>query len=148
MLKIDQAALSRSITKAVESATEELEVITAPVRVKAVFPARSDGETNEGVLTFLEKANPGLLAMDEDIRTASITAATDAWSVGGETLKDVAPAAAEGFTRAIAVRLRSGKYVTNTPGTRAAKAREGQSTPGVATGQLASALERAKFTVE
>ena len=148
MLKIDQTALSRSISRAVESATEELEAITAPVRVKAMLPARSGGETNEEVLTFLSKANPGLLEMDEDIRTASITAATDAWSSGGETLKDVAPAAAEGYARAIAVRLRSGKYVKNTPGTRASKAKEGQSTPGVATGQLASALTGAKFTVE
>ncbi len=148
MLKIDQTAFSRSLEGVMGAVNEELEERTAPVQVRALLPARTDGETNEAVFLYLVKENPGLVEMDEDIRTASITAATDAWAAGGESLKDVAPSAAEGYAHALAVRLRSGKYVKNTPSTRASKAKEGQSTPGVATGQLANALTGAKFTVE
>ena len=51
--------------------------------------------------------------------------------------------------RELALRLRSGEYVTNTEDTIARKARAGRSTsPGMDTGQLATALENARVEVE
>jgi hypothetical protein len=53
-----------------------------------------------------------------------------------------------GAAKAIAARLRSGDFVTNTEATLAKKAREGRgTTPGIDTGNLAASLDAASARI-
>lgn len=109
---------------------------------------RRDGPENRAVLTFLAARNPELLAVrGPDVAEAVRTAARSAWNPRTSTLHQLALVAGPALAKVIASRLRSGNYVTNTDETRASKARRGLSTtPGVATGALADALDNATVT--
>lgn len=109
---------------------------------------RESGATNTAVLSFLAAKHPALVSVDDDAKAAALAAAHLVWHPRTTGLRDLALAAGIGFAHVIAKRLRSGAYVTNTDETVRQKARRGLSTtPGVATGQLADALDSATTTL-
>ncbi len=106
--------------------------------------ARDDGESNGRVLVKLARRHPELVAPAADMDRAARAMAREYFRPWETPLAEAAVYAGIGAARAIATRLRSGDFVTNTPETTARKARRGLSTtPGVATEQLAHALDRA-----
>lgn len=106
------------------------------------------GPTNTEVLARLATRHPELVTVDDDALAAARAAAHLVWNPRTSGLRDIALAAGIGFAHAVANRLRSGAYVTNTAETSRRKARAGLSTtPGVATGQLADALDSATTTL-
>ncbi len=110
---------------------------------------RREGTENHRVLTHLAARNPGLLAIrGDDVNSAVRDAARAVWNPRTSTLHQLALVAGPALARVIGARLRSGQYVTNTDETRERKARAGLSTtPGVATGALADALDNATINV-
>jgi hypothetical protein len=109
---------------------------------------RHDSATNTQVLSALARRNPSLL---DGLQPAAMAAVRLRWSQGGirTGLEELTLHAGLGAAHEIASRLRSGDYVTNTSETRERKRRQGlSSTPGVATGALASALDNARVRVE
>lgn len=119
---------------------------TAYVTIQPRPDSRREGGTNTAVLAHLVHRNPELMmAMDAPARRA----AREAWRTGVRTLATLAEHAARGVARELAGRLRSGQYVHNLDETRDRKrARGDDSTPGMATGQLARALEHAQVKTE
>jgi hypothetical protein len=117
-----------------------------------VSPAepRAGGGSNAVVLGYLSRHSPPLTdTRGGDVDQAMGTAVRAAFEPWSSTLRGLAPLAGEALARAIAARLRSGRYVTNTAETLADKARRGAgSTPGVDSEQLANALDRATVRVE
>lgn len=108
-----------------------------------------DAASNTEVFARLARRNPQLAAPGADLDAPAREAARAAWRGWQSDLRVIAQAAAVATAKALAARLRSGRYVSNTPETRAAKARAGLSTtPGLATEQLAAALEAATATTE
>lgn len=106
------------------------------------------GATNTEVLWRLATRHPSLIAVDDEALAAARAAAHLVWHPRTTGLRELALAAGQGFAHVIANRLRSGAHVTNTEATRERKARRGLSTtPGVATGQLADALDNATTTL-
>lgn len=114
------------------------------VRIVPEPEGREDALSNSRVLVKLARANPALVAPAADMDRAARAMAREYFIPWETPLAEVAVYAGIGAARAIAARLRSGDFVTNTPETLARKARMGRgATPGVDTGQLAAALERA-----
>lgn len=109
---------------------------------------RPDGTPNSLVLGALAKRFPRLFA---GLQEEAMAAVQLRWKQGGirTGLEELALVAGRGLARGLAARLRSGRYITNLPETRARKAALGQSTtPGVATGDLANDLDNARVRVE
>lgn len=104
--------------------------------------ARPDGLTNTEVIGRLARHSPALVAPGADMDRAARALAREYFVPWETPLAEVAVYAGIGAARAIAARLRSGDYVTNTEATTARKARAGRSTtPGIDTGHLAAALD-------
>ena len=61
-----------------------------------------------------------------DVDQAMGAAVRAAWDPASSTLRGLAPLAGEAFARALAARLRSGRFVTNTPETLARKRARGR----------------------
>lgn len=102
--------------------------------------------TNGQVIGYLASANPVLLDLrGADLDRAAREAARRAWRPRTSTLASLALAAGPAVARALAARLRSGRYVTNTPET---TRRKGGLPGGVDTGQLAASIDNATVTVE
>ena len=115
-------------------------------RAVIVLDGRSDGTDNERVLGYLLRANPGL---GRGLDAAARASVSSAWKGAQSTLVNLTYHAGLALARELAMRLRSGEYVTNTEATRRAKARDGRSqVPGISTGQLAVALDNARVEVE
>lgn len=115
-------------------------------RAVIVLDPRSDGTDNERVLGYLLRANPGLTRGLDAIARGAISRE---WKGARSELVNLTYHAGLGVAHELAARLRSGEYVTNTEETLARKARAGRSTsPGMDTGQLATALENARVEVE
>lgn len=119
------------------------------VEIHPAEDTRADGPaTNTAVLSYLAARHPALVAVDDDATAAARAAARLVWQPRTTGLRELALAAGVGFAHVIAKRLRSGAFVTNTEETVRQKARRGLSTtPGVATGQLADALDSATTTL-
>ncbi len=112
------------------------------------LPTRPDGTPNAVVIGALARRFPRLFA---GLQEEAMAAVSSRFAQGGIRvgLEELALFAGRGIARGLAARLRSGRYVTNLPETRARKARLGLSlTPGVATGELATALDNARVHVE
>lgn len=108
--------------------------------------ARNDGTDNEAVLGYLLRSNPSL---GRGLDAAARAGVSGAWKGARSTLANLTYHAGLALAHELAARLRSGEYVTNTEETLARKARAGRSTsPGMDTGQLATALENARVEVE
>lgn len=105
------------------------------------------GETsNSAVLGRLATKHPDLFKGLDPVARAAISRE---WKGARSKLINLTYHATLAVAHELAARLRSGRYVTNTPATTRRKADLGQSTtPGVATGQLAVALDNATVTVE
>lgn len=112
------------------------------------LPTRDDGTPNSLVIGALAKRFPRLFG---ELQTAAAAAVQQRWAQGGirTGLEELTLYAGKAIARELAARLRSGRYVTNLPETRRRKLLLGQSTtPGMATGALASALDNARVRVE
>lgn len=115
-------------------------------RAVIVLDARDDGTDNERVLGYLLRANPGL---GRGLDAVARGAVSREWQGAKSTLTNMTFHAGLALARELAVRLRSGEYVTNTDETTVRKSRAGRSTvPGTETFQLATALENARVDVE
>lgn len=109
---------------------------------------RPDGLTNTEVLVRLSRHSPALVSHGADMDRAARAMAREYFLPWVTPLGEVAVYAGIGAARAIAARLRSGDFVTNTPETTARKAREGRSTtPGIDTGILAASLDVASARI-
>jgi hypothetical protein len=110
--------------------------------------ARSDGDSNTRVFGSLAARNPRLVAgLDAPVRAA----VKARWDQGGVRtgLAELAFYAGRALAFELAARLRSGRFVTNTPATTERKRALGRSTtPGMETGALAVALDNARVSVE
>lgn len=107
---------------------------------------RDDGASNEAVLGYLLRANPGL---GRGLDAAARAGVSREWKGARSTLANMTYHAGISLAHELAVRLRSGAYVSNTEETVARKSRAGRSTiPGTETFQLATALENARVDVE
>ena len=118
----------------------------ALVTVTPTPDARRDGGTNSAVLHHLTEHNPELL---QSLDPAARRGAKEGWRTGVRTLATLAEHAGRACAAEIATRLRSGQFVRNLDETRERKRRAGDdTTPGMASGQLARALERANVRTE
>lgn len=107
---------------------------------------RDDGTDNERVLGYLLKSNPGL---GRGLDAAARAGVSREWRGAKSTLANLTYHAGIALAHELAVRLRSGEYVSNTEETTVRKSRAGRSTvPGTETFQLATALENARVDVE
>lgn len=115
-------------------------------RAVIVLEPRNDGRSNEAVLGYLLRANPGLGANLDAVARGAVSRE---WQGARSTLANLTYHAGIGLAHELAARLRSGDYVTNTDETHDRKARAGRSTiPGTETFQLATALDNARVDVE
>ena len=122
---------------------------TVHARIVPQPDGRDGGESNTEVFARLARRFPQLAAPGADLDAPARAAAREAWRGWQSDLRTIARAAGAAMGPALAARLRSGRYVTNTPETRERKARAGLAlTPGLATEQLAEALEAATATTE
>lgn len=123
---------------------------TVHARIVPQPDGREDGDaSNTAVFARLARRYPQLAAPGPDLDAPARAAAREAWRGWQSDLRVIARAAAAAMAPALAARLRSGRYVTNTPETRERKARAGLAlTPGLATEQLAEALEAATAVTE
>lgn len=120
--------------------------IAGHLRGVASLDARDDGATSGEVMGHLARKHPNLIASVDGVARA---AARAAWDPRRPSLESLTVAATQAVCRELAARLRSGRYVTNTVATIAAKDRAGHgTTPGVDTEQLARALDAPRITVE
>lgn len=114
------------------------------VVIEPVPDPRPDGLTNTAVMARLSKHSPALIAPAADMDREARFLARQHFVPWETSLAEVAIYAGIGAARAIATRLRSGDFVTNTEATLAKKAREGRgTTPGIDTGLLAASLDTA-----
>ena len=105
-------------------------------------PNERIGTTNSAVLGYLIRANP---ALAEGLDAVARAGARAVWRGIDTTLEDLTVAAGKAVATEWAVRLRSGRYVTNTDATRARKIRAtGRAVGCIDTEQLASSLDDAK----
>lgn len=119
---------------------------TAYVTITPTPDTRREGGTNTAVLARLVERNPDLA---QGMDPAARKGAKRAWSRGVRTLATLAEHAGRSIAAEYAARLRSGQYVRNLEETRDRKRRAGDdTTPGMETGQLAKALERANVRTE
>lgn len=140
--RVDTSALDRFVARV--RGTVDALAGARDVRVVPEPEVRDDGETNSRVLVKLARANPALTSLGADMDRAARQLAREYFIPWETPLGEAAVYAGIGAARAIAARLRSGDFVTNTPETTRRKARAGLSTtPGVASEQLAAALDRA-----
>lgn len=115
-------------------------------RAVIVLDPRNDGTDNERVLGYLLGRNPSL---GRGLDAVARGAISREWRGAQSTLTNLTYHAGLALAAELAVRLRSGEYVTNTEATLAKKARLGRSTtPGTDTYQLAIALSGARVEVE
>lgn len=122
------------------------ERLTGSLHAVIRLEARPDGTSGEAVLGHLLRMNPGL---GRGLDAVARRGAAKGWQGARSTLANLTYYAGLEIAQELAVRLRSGAYVTNTSETTARKARQGRSTtPGMSTGQTAAALEHATVTVE
>ena len=124
------------------------EALAGSRRAVIDLPTRRDGTPNSLVIGVLARRFPRLFAGLQEEAAQAVAAR---WSQGGirTGLEELALVAGRGIARGLAARLRSGRYVTNLPETRARKLAAGLSpVPGVATGELANALDNARVRVE
>lgn len=114
-------------------------------RAVITLPTRDDGTDNEVVLGHLLRMNPGLV---RGLDAAARAGARAVWQGARTTLETLTYHAGAAAARELSLRLRSGQYVTNNDETRARKSRRGGGVPGLASGQLADALENPTVSVE
>lgn len=119
--------------------------------VRVVIHPTPDGRkggsvTNTEVLGFLAQRNPDLIdPKGADLDAIVRPAARAIWRARTTGLEELAVAAGNAFGRALAARLRSGRFVTNNEETRKRK----HGLPGgIDTEQLADALDDATATAE
>ena len=110
--------------------------------------ARYGGDSNTGVFGHLAARFPSLVA---GLDAPALAAVRARWAQGGVRtgLAEMTHYAGLAVAHELAARLRSGRYVTNTPAYAAWKRRTGRgSVPGILTASLAVALDNARITVE
>lgn len=111
------------------------------LRAVADLPVRREGVQNSLVLGVLMRRFPRLHQHLDPEVLEYVRAHPRARFF---SLEELTLLAGTGVARALARRLWSGQFVANTPQTRLRKLRRGLSaTPGIATGQLANALQSA-----
>lgn len=151
MIRIDTRSVEARAQGIVALLRARRDQLLGAVRV-VVVPAgpRAGGASNAVVLGYLSRHSPALVDLrGGDVDRAMGAAVRAAWDPWSSTLRGLAPYAGEALGQAIAARLRSGQYVTNTRETLADKARRGAGqTPGVDTEQLARGLDAATVRVE
>lgn len=103
------------------------------------------GATNTEVFARLVRHSPRLAAPGADLDQPAREAARQAWRGWQSDLRTIARAAGAATARALAARLRSGQFVTNTEET---QRRKGGKPGGVDTYQLAESLDAATVTTE
>lgn len=148
---IRASSIRAGVSRTIATLRSRREALLGALTVE-IHPApdeRREGTENTRVLHHLARMNPALLALrGGDVDAAVRAAARSVFSPRTSTLRELATAAGPAVARALAARLRSGAYVTNTTETTERKARAGLgTTPGVATGALADSLEAAIITV-
>lgn len=153
MISVDRAAYHAGVERWRLAIRGRIDALAGTVYVRPQLAAREGegarGPSNDEVLSFLAAKHPALVKPGSDMHGPAKAAARARFNARRSDLFDIARAAGPAVCRAIAARLRSGRFVTNTPATTERKAREGLSlTPGVATEQLAKALDSARVTVE
>lgn len=123
--------------------------LSGPVRlvIKCNPNRRDDGGDNDNVLARLMEPSRSALAQGgpDVARAVDLGRRSRPWQAAQLTLRDLAFAAGPFLARAIAARLRSGRYVFNNEETRR---RKGGKPPGVDTEQLAASLDNALVRVE
>lgn len=118
------------------------------VVIEPVPDERPDGLTNTAVIARLSRHSPALVAPAADMDREARALARQYWRPWETSLAEIAVVAGIGAARAIAARLRSGDFVTNTEATLAKKSREGRgTTPGIDTGNLAASLDAASARI-
>lgn len=150
MIRVDTRSVRIQADGIVTLLRARRDALLGAVRV-VVDPAepRVEGLLNITVLGYLSRHSPQLVdTRGGDVDQAMGAAVRAAWDPASSTLRGLAPLAGEAFARALAARLRSGRFVTNTPETLARKRARGRgATPGVDTEQLAHALDAATVRV-
>lgn len=110
--------------------------------------ARHEGDSNTGVFASLANRFP---ALTQGLDAPALAAVRARWAQGGikTGLAEMTYYAGLAVAHELAARLRSGRYVTNTPSYAAWKRRTGRgSVPGILTASLAVALDNARVRVE
>lgn len=149
MIRADAQGVRSGVQGVMADLRWRLGLLKTTVRV-TVSPddGRNDGVTNAEVAYHLSRHSPKWLALGPDIDDALSKAAWSAWRPWRMTMKGLAPYIGEALGRALAARLRSGRFVTNSPETLARKRARGRgAVPGVDTEQLARALDGATIRV-
>ena len=149
MIKADAQGMRAAVQGVVADLRWKLGLLSTSVRV-TIDPkaSRNDGVSNAEVAYHLSKHSPNWLKLGTGLSEAMSKAAWSAWRPWRMTMKGLAPYIGEALGRALAARLRSGFYVTNTRETLARKRARGRpAIPGVDTEQLARALDNAAIRV-
>jgi hypothetical protein len=149
VIKADAQGMRAAVQGVVADLRWRLGLLKTTVRV-TVSPddARNDGVSNTAVAGHLSRHSPRWLALGPDLDDAMSKAAWGAWRPWRMTMKGLAPYIGTALARGLAARLRSGRFVTNTPETLARKRARGRpAIPGVDTEQLARALDGATIRV-
>lgn len=110
--------------------------------------ARNGGDSNTAVMGYLSNRFP---ALTKGLDAPALAAVRARWAQGGVKtgLAEMTYYAGLAVAHEMAARLRSGRYVANTPAYAAWKRREGLgSVPGIMTASLAVAFDNARVTVE
>lgn len=149
MIRVQRGVFNASLGRWRLSVGGTIDRLSGTVYIQPVLARRDDGTSNGRVLSYLAEKHPDLVKPGPDMNGPAREAARASFNAKRSDLFDVARAAGPAVCRAIAARLRSGVVVTNTVETRERKARAGLSTtPGLATEQLATALETARIHLE
>jgi hypothetical protein len=149
VIKADARGVRSAIQGVVADLQWRLGLLKTTVQV-TVDPSagRNDNVTNAEVVHHLSRHSPQWLAIGPDLDDAMGRAALAAWRPWRMTMRGLAPYIGEALSRALAKRLRSGRFVTNKPETIERKRARGRPPiPGVDTEQLARALDSARIRV-